>query len=133
ILRERAHDFDDLARRLLRHLTGEQSGERHLPQNAVVVARAMGPAELLDYGRERLAGLVLEDAASTSHVAIVARSMGLPLVGSVEGISDSARAGDLIVLDGEIGEVHLRPQAEIVQAFEAKRTLREQTQARFAA
>jgi len=132
VLRERLHDLDDLARRLLRHLTGN-GGVQELPLNAVVVARAMGPAELLDYGRERLAGLVLEDAASTSHVAIVARSMGLPLVGSVEGISDSARAGDAVVLDGEVGEVHLRPQAEIVQAFEAKRTLREQTQARFAA
>src|SRR3569832_530881 len=132
VLRERLHDLDDLARRLLRHLTGE-SGLQELPLNAVVVARAMGPAELLDYGRERLVGLILEDAASTSHVAIVARSMGLPLVGSVEGISDSARVGDEIVLDGEIGEVHLRPPHEIVQAFDAKRTLREQTQARFAA
>ena len=91
--------------------------------NAVIVARAMGPAELLDYGRERLVGLVLEDAASTSHVAIVARSMGLPLIGSAEGITDSARVGDTIVVDGETGEAHLRPQAEIVAAFEAKRTL----------
>ncbi|MBV9542200.1 MAG: phosphoenolpyruvate--protein phosphotransferase, partial [Alphaproteobacteria bacterium] len=132
VLRERLHDLDDLARRLLRHLTGDGGVVEELPLNAIVVARAMGPAELLDYGRERLVGLVLEDAATTSHVAIVARSMGLPLVGSVEGISDSARAGDQIVLDGEIGEVHLRPQAEIVHAFEAKRTLREQTQARFA-
>ncbi|MBV9045318.1 MAG: GAF domain-containing protein, partial [Alphaproteobacteria bacterium] len=132
VLRERLHDLDDLARRLLRHLTGDGGVTEELPLNAIVVARAMGPAELLDYGRERLVGLVLEDAATTSHVAIVARSMGLPLVGSVEGISDSARGGDQIVLDGEIGEVHLRPQAEIVHAFEAKRTLREQTQARFA-
>ncbi|HEY4941288.1 MAG TPA: phosphoenolpyruvate--protein phosphotransferase [Rhizomicrobium sp.] len=132
VLRERLHDLDDLARRLLRHLTGD-AGIQELPLNAVIVARAMGPAELLDYGRERLAGLVLEDAASTSHVSIVARSMGLPLVGSVEGITDSARGGDSIVVDGESGELHLRPQAEIVAAFEAKRTLREQTQARFAA
>jgi phosphotransferase system enzyme I (PtsP) len=132
VLRERLHDLDDLARRLLRHLTGD-GGIQELPLNAVIVARAMGPAELLDYGRERLVGLVLEDAASTSHVSIVARSMGLPLIGSAEGITDSARGGDLIVVDGEAGELHLRPQAEIVAAFEAKRTLREQTQARFAA
>jgi phosphotransferase system enzyme I (PtsP) len=132
ILRERLHDLDDLARRLLRHLTGDD-GIQDLPLNAIVVARAMGPAELLDYGRERLVGLVLEDAASTSHVAIVARSMGLPLIGSAEGLSDSARAGDAIVMDGETGELHLRPQAEIVAAFEAKRALREQVQARFAA
>jgi len=133
ILRERAHDFDDLARRLLRHLTGEQSGERHLPQNAVLVARAMGPAELLDYGREKLAGLVLEEAASTSHVAIVARSMGLPMVASLDGIADNARGGDTIAVDGEMGEVHLRPASEIVKAFEDKRVLRAQAQARFAA
>ena len=132
VLRERLHDLDDLARRLLRHLTGE-SAAQEMPLNAVIVARAMGPAELLDYGRERLVGLVLEDAASTSHVAIVARSMGLPLIGSAQGITDAARGGDAIAVDGESGELHLRPQAEIVAAFEAKRTLREQTQARFAA
>jgi phosphotransferase system enzyme I (PtsP) len=133
ILRERAHDFDDLARRLLRHLTGEDAAERNLPHNAVLVARAMGPAELLDYGRDKLVALVLEEAASTSHVAIVARSMGLPMVSSLGGIADNARAGDQIAVDGEMGEVHLRPASEIVKAFEAKRELRVQAQARFAA
>jgi phosphotransferase system enzyme I (PtsP) len=133
ILRERAHDFDDLARRLLRHLTGEQSGERALPANAVLVARNMGPAELLDYGRDKLVALVLEDAAATSHVSIVARSMGLPMVASLEGIADNARHGDAIAVDGETGEVHLRPASEIVKAFEEKRQLRVQAQARFAA
>ena len=132
LLRERAHDLDDLARRLLRHLTGEDTVQ-DLPKDSVVAARAMGPAELLDYRRDRLIGLVLEEAASTSHVAIVARSMGLPLVSSLEGITDAARAADQIVVDGETGEVHLRPQAEIVAAFEAKRTLREHRVARFAA
>jgi phosphotransferase system enzyme I (PtsP) len=133
ILRERAHDFDDLARRLLRHLTGDEGAQRHLPQQAVLVARGMGPAELLDYGREKLVGLVLEEAASTSHVAIVARSMGLPMVASLEGIADNARAGDPIAVDGEMGEVHLRPASEILKAFEDKRALRVQAQARFAA
>jgi len=132
ILRERAHDFDDLARRLLRHLTGD-GGVEVLPQGAVLLARNMGPAELLDYSRDSLLGLVLEDAASTSHVAIVARSMGLPLVSSVEGIADAARAGNGIAIDGESGEVHLRPAPEIISAFEEKRSLRLQAQARFAA
>ena len=132
ILRERAHDFDDLARRLLRHLTGD-GGERNLQQGAVLVARAMGPAELLDYGRDTLGALVLEEAAATSHVAIVARSMGLPMVASLEGLADSARGGDLIAVDGETGEVHLRPAPEIVKAFEEKRAMRAQAVARFAA
>lgn len=133
ILRERAHDFDDLARRLLRHLTGEDVADRSLPPNAVLIARGMGPAELLDYGRDKLVALVLEEAAATSHVAIVARSMGLPMVASLDGIADNARAGDTIAVDGEMGEVHLRPAAEIVQAFEEKRAVLVQTQARFAA
>jgi phosphotransferase system enzyme I (PtsP) len=133
LLRERAHDLDDLARRLLRHLTGDSHTTENLPRDAILVARNMGPAELLDYGREKLLGLALEDAAATSHVAIVARSMGLPLVSSLEGIADSARSGNAIVVDGESGEVHLRPPSEIVAAFEEKRALRLQVQARFAA
>jgi phosphotransferase system enzyme I (PtsP) len=133
LLRERAHDLDDLARRLLRHLTGDGHATENLPRDAILVARNMGPAELLDYGREKLLGLALEDAAATSHVAIVARSMGLPLVSSLEGIADGARAGNAIVVDGETGEVHLRPPTEIVAAFEEKRGLRRQAQARFAA
>ena len=132
ILRERAHDLDDLARRLLRHLTGD-GHDQLVPLGAVLVARGMGPAELLDYGRDALSALVLEEAAVTSHVAIVARSMGLPMVASLDGIADSARAGNTIAVDGETGEVHLRPAAEIVRAFEEKRSLRAQAQARFAA
>jgi phosphotransferase system enzyme I (PtsP) len=134
-LREKLHDFEDLARRLQRHLNGdgETAGRRDLPSDPVLVARAMGPAELLDYGRDRLVALVLEDAAATSHVAIVARAMGLPLVSGLEGIVDTARAGDTIAVDGETGEAQLRPQAEIIAAFEARRALRAQRVARIAA
>ncbi len=131
-LREKRHDFDDLARRLLRHLGGDGANVPDLPDDAILLARAMGPAELLDYGRDKLKGLVLEDAASTSHVAIVARAMGVPLVGSADGISDAARAGDDIVIDGETGEAHLRPPAEILSVFSARRALREQRVARLA-
>jgi phosphotransferase system, enzyme I, PtsP len=134
VLRERAHDLDDLARRLLRHLAGD--GDKHpaedMPHDAVLVARAMGPAELLDYGRDKLVGLVLEDAAATSHVAIVARSMGLALVSTVDGVSDSARAGDTVVVDGEAGEVHLRPPRSVVKTYVAKRELRAHRVAAFA-
>lgn len=132
-LRERLHDFEDLARRLQRHLGGSDESARVLPRDAVLVGRAMGPAELLDYGRDRVIGLVLEDAAATSHVAIVARAMGLPLVSGAEGIADTARAGDAIVVDGETGEAHLRPPADVVAAFKARRAQRETRAARMAA
>ncbi len=133
ILRERAHDLDDLARRLLRHLVGDVGRRgQDLPSDSVLIARSMGPAELLDYRRDRLIGLILEEAASTSHVAIVARAMGLPMVSSAKGITDAARAGDRIVVDGESGETHLRPGDDIVHAFEAKRVMREHRAAQFA-
>ena len=134
-LRGRLHDFDDLARRLLRHLTKSDHGLESdaLPEKAIVVARAMGPAELLDYGRNRIAGLVVEEAAQTSHIAIVARSLGIPLIGGVEDVADAARAGDRVIVDAETGEVHIRPPNEIVVAFQAKQALIAQRVARFAA
>jgi phosphotransferase system enzyme I (PtsP) len=132
-LRERLHDFEDLARRLQKHLSGDGGvAASELPYDAILVARAMGPAELLDYGRDRIKALVLEDAATTSHVVIVARAMGLPLVGGMEGIVDTARSGDDIAVDGETGEAHLRPPAEILSVFEARRSLRAQRVARMA-
>jgi phosphotransferase system enzyme I (PtsP) len=134
-LRERLHDFDDLARRLVRHLVRAGSPwENEAPQKgSVVVARAMGPAELLDYGYSQIAGLVVEESTQNSHIAIVARSLNLPLIGSVEGIADAARAGDRIVVDGETGDVHLRPGEDMLAAFRAKQSLRTQRVARFAA
>lgn len=133
ILRERAHDLDDLARRLLRHLTGDGAhSDAELPENAVLVARAMGPADLVDYGRGRLVALVLEEAATTSHVAIVARSLNVPLVGSAEGVTDAARPGNLIAVDGDAGEIYLRPMPNVVASFDAKRALRANRVAQFA-
>mgnify|MGYP003145071640 FL=1 len=85
-LRERLHDFDDLANRLMRTLTGFEPGGASLPEDAIIVARAMGAAELLDYPREAIRGLVLEEGAVTSHVVIVARAMGIPVVGQAAGI-----------------------------------------------
>jgi phosphotransferase system enzyme I (PtsP) len=132
-MRERLHDLEDLARRLQRHLSGDGAGTRELPENAILVARAMGPAELLDYGRDRLQGVVLEDATATSHVTIVAGSMGIPLIGNVQGVVDSARSGDQILLDGASGELHLRPVRDTVSIFEGRRAMRAQRVAEFAA
>jgi phosphotransferase system enzyme I (PtsP) len=130
-LREQLHDFEDLARRLQRHLGGAEEN-RVLPPDAILVSRAMGPAELLDYIPHRVAGLVLEEAAPTSHVAIVARAMALPLVSGAEGIVDAARAGDAIAVDGETGEAQLRPVSEVIAVFRARREVRETRAARIA-
>ncbi len=118
-IKDRLHDLDDLANRLLRVLTGDHQGLRfkELPENAVLVARNMGPAELLEYDRTRLRGIVLEEGASISHVAIIARSLGLVAVGQAENIVAMSENGDDVIVDGPAGVVHLRPTPEIEQSY----------------
>lgn len=134
-LRERLHDLDDLANRLLHELTGAAFtvASDKLPENAILVARAMGPAALLDYQRQRLRGLVLEEGGSTSHVAIVARALGIPTVGRVEGIVGLVEQGDAIIVDGTTGEVQVRPSADVQSAYAEKARLRARRQEQYRA
>jgi phosphotransferase system enzyme I (PtsP) len=134
-LRERMHDFDDLANRLLRQLTGYsgRAFDEGFPTDAIIFARAMGAAELLDYPRENLRGLVLEDGAVTSHVVIVARAMGIPVIGQAAGVVALVENGDTAIIDGDDGQVHLRPMADLVKAYEEKVRLRARRQEQFRA
>jgi len=133
-LRERMTDLDDLANRLLRVLTGTAAtaAQEVLPENAVLVARTMGPAELLDYDRSKIFGLVLEDAGSNSHVAIVARALDIPVVGDLKGIVELVDTGNDIIIDGSNGEAHVRPIGEVVAAYAEKIRFYARKQARFA-
>ncbi|MES0128465.1 phosphoenolpyruvate--protein phosphotransferase [Mesorhizobium sp. M0029] len=121
-LRERMSDFDDLANRLLRQLMGRGPDDvaASLPKDAILVARSMGAAELLDYPRDKLRGVVLEDGAATSHVVIVARAMGIPVAGQMKGAVSMAENGDAIIVDGEEGTIHLRPQPDLEAAYAEK-------------
>jgi phosphotransferase system enzyme I (PtsP) len=132
-LRERLHDLDDLANRLLRQLTGQDTTPRRerLPENAVLVARTMGPAALLDYDRARLRGLVLEEGGPTSHVAIVARALGIAAVGQVANAASLVDSGDAIIVDGLSGEVHVRPPPDIEKAYIEKVRFRARRQAQY--
>ena len=119
-LRDRLHDLDDLSNRLLRMLTGRELVHKDdIPDNAVLVARNIGPGELLDYGN-RLKGVVLEEGSVASHAAIVARALAIPLVIQAERITREAVNGDNILVDGDQGLVHLRPEENVVEAFRAK-------------
>jgi phosphotransferase system enzyme I (PtsP) len=132
-LRDRLHDFDDLANRLLRELMGRPHGPfaSDLPEDAIIVARNMGPAELLDYDRERLRGLVLEEAGANSHVAIVARALGIATAGQLDDIVSLAEAGDPIIVDGDAGEVHLRPPVDIETSYADKVRFRARRQEQY--
>ncbi|MEM7463068.1 MAG: phosphoenolpyruvate-utilizing N-terminal domain-containing protein, partial [Pseudomonadota bacterium] len=132
-LRERLHDFDDLAYRLLRELVGKPHGPiaEEIPGDCIVVARNMGAAELLDYSSENLRGLVLEEGTPTSHVVIVARALGIPVVGQVGNIISQADIGNAIIVDGDDGIVHLRPAADVETAYAEKVRFRARRQAEF--
>jgi len=117
-IKDRLHDLDDLANRLLRVLTGDgATGKKDLPENAILVARNMGPADLLEYDRTRLRAVVLEEGAAISHVAIVAKSLGLVAVGQAENIVSMSESGDDIIVDGAQGTVYLRPTPDMIQVY----------------
>ncbi len=130
-LRERLHDLEDLADRLLRILAGETPGGRELPDDAILVARNLGPADLLEYDRRKLKGLLLEEGSTASHASIVARALGIPCVGRLAGLRDRVSTGDPVMVDGETGEALLRPRADMVEAFQARAAVRAQRRAEF--
>ena len=132
-MRERLHDLDDLANRLLHELMGEDfiSSSAELPDNAIIIARSMGPAALLDYDRRKLRGLVLEDGGPSSHVSIVARALGIPSVGDVANVTDFVEQNDAIIIDGGTGEVHVRPLPDMEAAYGEKARLRARRQEQY--
>ncbi|NNE57538.1 MAG: phosphoenolpyruvate--protein phosphotransferase [Hellea sp.] len=125
-MRARLHDLEDLANRLLRALSGELTspGKKELPDNAIIFARDLGPTELLDYDREKLAGIVLEEGSLSSHTSIICRALGVPLIGRVEGVLDRLEVGDQVLLDAELGEVHVRPVESRIDGFKLRVNIR---------
>ena len=119
-LRERVHDLDDLARRLILHLMGgtKMASVQELPENAILIAHSMGPAELLDYDHDRLAAVVLEEGSPASHVAIIARALDIPIVGHARDIIQQVDAGDQVVVDADNNQVFVRPGDDVLVAFE---------------
>jgi phosphotransferase system enzyme I (PtsP) len=132
--RERLKDLDDLSDRLLRVLQGGADARQmaaELPDDAVLIARNMGPAELIDYDSSRIRALVVEDASPQSHVAIVAKALGIAAVGGIPRVIERVSANDPIIVDGERGEVHVRPSPEIVAAYTDKVQFRARRQQKF--
>ncbi len=131
-LRERLADLDDLSNRLLRILTGQGADTgASLPEDPVLVARNIGPGELLEYGR-KLKGIVLEGGSVGSHAAIVARALAIPLVINAPRMTTEALNGDHIMVDGDNGTVHLRPDENVVTAFRDKMAMQAKAQERYA-
>lgn len=136
-MRERLHDLEDLDNRLLRMLAGtddpKANGKPRKGEPEVLIARRLGPAELLDYGQSGYAAIILEEVATSSHAAIVARGLDIPTVGGIEGLLTRVSRGDQIIVDGEDGRVHLRPDDQLLAAYENRQAVLSERQAVFAA
>ncbi len=135
LLRDRMHDLEDLSNRLLRIVSGQlgTAAQMGLRQDSILIARNLGPAELLEYDRRRLKGVVLEEGSLTAHVTIVARAMGVPVLGRVKDIRRLIAEGDRLLVDGTEGSLVIRPTGAMDEAFDAKYLITQKRRAVFAA
>jgi phosphotransferase system enzyme I (PtsP) len=131
LLQERMHDLEDLSNRLMRIVSGRMgtAAQTGLTHDTVLVARNLGPAELLEYDRRRLKAVVLEEGSLTAHVTIVARAMGVPVVGRLHDIRHSLEEGDAVLVDGDNGSVMIRPTRALVTSFDQRMALRQKKRA----
>jgi phosphotransferase system, enzyme I, PtsP len=135
LLAERMHDLEDLSNRLLRIVSGQMgtAAQLGLKRDSILVARNLGPAELLEYDKRRLRGVILEEGSLTAHVIIVARAMGIPVLGRVRGVRQSVSDGDILLLNVDERSVIVRPTAAAEVAFSADLADRQKQKARYAA
>jgi phosphotransferase system enzyme I (PtsP) len=135
LLADRMHDLEDLANRLLRMVSGQlgTAASMGLRNDAILIARNLGPAELLEYDRRRLKGVILEEGSLTAHVVIVARAMGVPVLGRVRGLRGLVREGDHLLLDADQGTATVRAAPGMIEAFETRFAKSRERQAGYAA
>ena len=135
LLQERMHDLEDLSNRLLRIVSGRMgtAAQTGLTHDAVLIARNLGPAELLEYDRRRLKGVLLEEGSLTSHMTIVARAIGVPVIGRLQDIRHSVEDGEPILVDGDNGSVIIRPTRPLLSGFEHRMAMSHKRRAEFAA
>lgn len=134
LLADRMHDLEDLSNRLLRTVSGQlgTAASQGLRKDTILIARNLGPAELLEYDRRRLKGVILEEGSLTSHVVIVARAMGLPVLGRARGIRGIVRDGDQILLDANQATATIRPSQQVADAFDTRFEKSREKQAAYA-
>lgn len=134
LLADRMHDLEDLSNRLLRIVSGQlgTAASQGLRRDTILIARNLGPAELLEYDRRRLKGVILEEGSLTAHVVIVARAMGVPVLGRAAGLRGIIRDGDEILLDADQATATVRPNAQMAEAFEARFAQSRKKQAAYA-
>jgi len=134
LLADRMHDLEDLSNRLLRIVSGQlgTAASVGLRGDSILIAKNLGPAELLEYDKRRLKGVVLEEGSLTAHVVIVARAMGIPVLGRVRNARGLIREGDQLLVDGDRSQLSIRPAPQVLEAFETRSAKNRERQAAYA-
>jgi phosphotransferase system enzyme I (PtsP) len=117
-LRERAADVKDVAQRLLENLSGMNQEKPILPEQAILVAEDLSPADLSLIEGDHFRGIVLATGGVTSHASILAKSFEIPSVAAVEGLIENVRQGDSLIVDGNSGVVYINPSHEVVREYD---------------
>jgi len=135
LLQERMHDLEDLSGRLLRIVSGRMgtAAQTGLTRDTVLIARNLGPADLLEYDKRRLKAVLLEEGSLTSHMTIVARAIGVPVIGRLQDIRHSVEEGETILVDGDNGSIIIRPNRALTTGFEHRMAMSQKRRAEFAA
>jgi phosphotransferase system enzyme I (PtsP) len=118
--RDRLWDFEDLSSRLLRAIKQKQSSHAEISQPIILIAEHLGPADLLEYQRYDLKGIIIQEEMALAHVAILAKSLNIPVISGVKSILSLAQWGDQVIINTNKSQVHINPDAETIQKFQAK-------------
>lgn len=133
-IKERIDDLEDLSNHLLKTLLGKNLADmENLPDEFILVARSLGPAELLEYDHTKLKGLILEEGSSTAHTAVIARAMDIPAIGRVNKATSIINSGDMLILDADEGTVYVRPSEQVQEVMQRRLMQQASREAEYAA
>jgi len=133
-IRERVADFEDLATRLIRIIQGDKTDYRTtLSEDSVLIARNIGPAELVEYDQKYLKAIALEDGSATAHVTIIARAMGIAVLGRVSGLLNHVEPGEEVIVDTAGEHLFVRPAEDVIATYRETVALRQQLHEEYAA
>ncbi len=118
LLAGRANDIRDLGRRVLTHLTGTAPKAVEIPANVILIAENLTPSDTARLDKTKVLGFATTGGSATSHVAILARSLGIPAVAAVEERALRIPSGTRVILDGNAGEIRLNPSDQSLKAAE---------------
>ena len=117
-LRERAADMEDLGRRLLSNLTGQGENAFELKTEGIVVAKQILPSAMATLDHEKILGIVTEAGEQNSHAVIMAKSLGIPAIVDVKGVTKNLKPDDFLILDANSGCLYINPPQQVIEEYQ---------------